>query len=165
VLPRPAALVLLAAPLAACGGSAEQPTTLPSRDLASTPDTSAAPTPTASGPAAAVEAAVRTYYATLTKAAQRNDSSLLDGLVDAGCPCAAATQVIADNASRGQTTPDAAFVVQSVRPHDVEGSVAIAEVTYQASVYDVQETGGQVVSRVDAHRSHLDLSLVKSDEG
>ena len=115
--------------------------------------------------AAAVEAAVRAYYATLTEAAQSNDASMLDGLVDAGCPCAAAPKVIAANTRAGRTTPDAAFVVRRVRPHDVEGTVAVAEVVYQASAYDVLGRGGQVVSSVDAHRSHLDLSLVKSVEG
>jgi hypothetical protein len=41
----------------------------------------------------------------------------------------------------------------------------VAEVEYQASAYDVLGRGGGVVSSVDAHRSHLDLSLVRSPTG
>jgi hypothetical protein len=159
VLLRVAALVLLAAPLTACGGDAEQPTVLPSRDR--TP-ASGTPSPSASGAAADVEAAVRAYYAKLTEAAQTNKPALLDGTVAAGCPCAAAAQVIKRNARHGRTTPDAEFVVTSVRPHDIEGDVAVAEVEYQASGYDVLSRSGEVVNSVDAHDSHLDLSLVRS---
>jgi hypothetical protein len=159
LLPRLAAAALLVAPLAACGGDSEQPTVLPARDR--TP-ASSSPSPSATGPAADVEAAVRAYYAALTEAARTNRPALLDDLVAAGCPCAAAGKVIKRNARAGQTTPDAAFVVRSVRPHDIEGDVAVAEVEYQASAYDVLGSSGDVVSSVDAHRSHLDLSLVRS---
>ncbi len=160
LLPRLAATALLVAPLAACGGDAEQPTVLPARDRASS-----SPSPSATGPAADVEAAVRAYYDALTEAARSNKPALLDGLVAAGCPCAAAGKVITRNVRPGRTTPDAEFVVQSVRPHDIEGDVAVAEVEYQASAYDVLGRGGDVVSSVDAHRSHLDLSLVRSPAG
>ena len=70
--------------------------------------------------------------------------------------------MIKRNARHGRTTPDAAFVVTTVRPHDIEGDVAVAEVEYQASGYDVPSSSGDVVSTVDAHDSHLDLSLVRS---
>jgi hypothetical protein len=162
LLLRLAVAVLLVAPLSACGGGGEQPTVLPARDRA---PASATPSSSATGVAADVEAAVRAYYDALTEAAQTNDPGLLAGLVAAGCPCAAAVKVIKRNARSGQTTPDAAFVVRSVRPHDVEGDVAVAEVEYQASAYDVLGKSGDVVSSVDAHRSHLDLSLVRSAAG
>lgn len=159
LLPPLVAAALLVAPLAACGGDSEQPTVLPARDR--TP-ASSSPSASATGAAADVEAAVRAYYAALTEAARTNRPALLDGLVAAGCPCAAAGKVIKRNVRAGQTTPDAAFVVQSVRPHDIEGDVAVAEVEYRASAYDVLGSSGDVVSSVHAHRSHLDLSLVRS---
>lgn len=162
LLPRLALLALLAAPLAACGGDSEQPTVLKPQDRASA---SASPSPSATGPAAEVEAAVRTYYEKLTAAAQSNDTRGLTALVAPACPCAQAIKVIKGNARKGQTTPDAEFVVQSVRPHDIEGGVAVAEVEYQASAYDVLGKNGDVISSIDAHRSHLDLSLVKSAAG
>ncbi len=162
LLPRLAATALLVAPLAACGGDAEQPTLLPARDRTSA---SSSPSPSATGLAADVEAAVRAYYDALTEAARTNKPALLDGLVAAGCPCAAAGKVLTRNVRSGRTTPDAEFVVQSVRPHDIDGDVAVAEVQYQASAYDVLGRSGDVVSSVDAHRSHLDLSLVRSPAG
>jgi hypothetical protein len=162
LLPRLAATALLVVPLGACGGGSEQPTVLPARDRVSA---SSSASPSATLPSADVEAAVRAYYAALTEAARTNKPALRHGLVAAGCPCAAATKVITKNSRSGRTTPGAAFVVESVRPHDVEGDVAVAEVEYQASAYDVLDRSGDVVSSVDAHRSHLDLSLVRSPAG
>jgi hypothetical protein len=56
LLPRLATAALLVAPLAGCGGDAEQPTVLPAPDRTAA---SGAPSPSGTGPVADVEAAVR----------------------------------------------------------------------------------------------------------
>ncbi len=168
--PRLALAAVLVLPLAACGGEGEQPTTLPTRSAdASTPGTPSSPGsasgPAATGASAEVEAAVRGYYDTLTRASRTNDPALLADLVAPGCPCAEAMKVIRRNARNGETTPEATFTVASVRAHDVEGGVAVAEVAYRASAYDVLDESGDVVTTIRSRRRHLDLSLVRSDDG
>ena len=63
---------------------------------------------------------------------------------------------------KGIVTPQsyARGVVVTTAMH--ANAVAVAEVEYQASAYDVLARSGDVVSSVEAHDSHLDLSLVRS---
>ncbi|MGZ4609691.1 MAG: hypothetical protein ACXV2H_05495, partial [Actinomycetes bacterium] len=81
--------------------------------------TTSAPTRSATPVEAQVEAAVRAYYAELTRAAQTNDTTELKRLLNRTCPCYRAVRVIEAGATRGETTPDAAWHLDRVRVHDV----------------------------------------------
>jgi hypothetical protein len=162
---RPAVPVLVLAALVSapgivgCTGSDPQPAT-----ISTPPTTPAASTPTATSPAQQVEAAVRAYYAELTHAAQTNETSVLKTLTTQGCPCYRSVGVITKNVAQGETTPDARFRVTFIKVHDLQATDAAAEVRTHGSAYDVMR-GSKVVDHVDATKSHLDLSLVKSSDG
>jgi hypothetical protein len=130
----------------------------------STPSVSSStpsPSPTATPVEQQVEAAVRAYYAELTRAAQTNDTSTLRTMVMKSCPCHNAVRIIERNTSIGRTTPDATFSLHSVKVHDITGKAASAEVRYDVSGYDVLGPGGAVKAHVAAQSSHLDLSLLE----
>jgi predicted lipid-binding transport protein (Tim44 family) len=124
---------------------------------------SASPTP--STPEAQIEAAVRAYYAELTKAAQTNDTSRLKKLTSRACPCYRPVTVIEAGAKRGETTPEASWSIESVRVHDLEGRSAVAEVKYGVTAYDVIDKDGDVVGSVPARQNHYDLSMVQNRDG
>jgi predicted lipid-binding transport protein (Tim44 family) len=128
------------------------------------------PTPTTSSPSPSptstedqVEAAVRAYYAELIEAVRTGDPTELKPLVDRNCPCYRAVEVIEQNSAKGHKTPDAELSVVSVRVHDVEGKTSAAEVSFDASAYDVVDSAGTVVERIPARKSRVDLSLVEND--
>jgi hypothetical protein len=112
-----------------------------------------------------VEAAVRAYYAELTRAARTNDTTVLKTLTTSGCPCYRPVRVINRGAERGEHTPDATWTVRSVRVHDATENSAQAEVRYTVSAYEVLDEAGKRLGRVDAQESHLDLSLVRGPNG
>jgi hypothetical protein len=118
-------------------------------------------TPTATTPEQEVEAAVRAYYAELTRAAQTNDTSRLKQMIHRNCPCYRAVRVIEQGARRGESTPDAEWRLESVDIHDLLGRSAGAEVRYAVTAYDVINKAKKTVDHVDSKTSHLDLSLVK----
>jgi hypothetical protein len=111
-----------------------------------------------------VEAAVRAYYAELTRAAQTNDTTRLKSMIDKNCPCYRAVRVINAGARRGESTPDAAWTLKSVRVHDITGVAAVAEVKYRVTAYDVISRSGGVVDHIGRRRSHLDLSLIEKSD-
>ncbi|MGH8895336.1 MAG: hypothetical protein ACRDWY_18815 [Actinomycetes bacterium] len=153
------ALVMIAA---ACSDE-EKPGTLPK---STTPaPSSASPSPSATTPEQQVEAAVRTYYAELTRAAQTNDTSQLKTLVHRGCPCYRAVTVIDKNRAEGELTRDIDIELTMVKVHDVIDRTAAAEIKTRDSAYDVVDQSGKVVDHIRAAKTHLDLSLVKSSEG
>lgn len=154
------ALVAISLTGAGCSDDPPQAGRLPSGSPSPT-STSASPTPAT--PEEQVEAAVRAYYAELTRAAQTNDTSKLKTMLTTGCPCYRAVKVIERNGRQGERTPDATFRLTSVRVHDVEGSTALAEVRTSDSAYQVLDEQGTVVDRVSAQKTHLDLSLVRSN--
>jgi hypothetical protein len=154
------ALVVLALTGTACSDDPPKAGGLPS-DTPSPTSSSASPTPAT--PEEQVEAAVRAYYAELTRAAQTNDTSKLKPMMAPGCPCYRAVRVIDRNAREGERTPDASFELKELRIHDVEGSTALAEVRTVESAYRVLGTDGGVVDRVAAQKTHLDLSLVRAE--
>jgi hypothetical protein len=125
--------------------------------------TSASPTPDT--PEEQVEAAVRAYYAELTRAAQTNDTSVLKTMTTKGCPCYRPVKVIDRGAERGQITPEAEWTITSLDVHEIEGDLAVAEVEYQVSAYDVLDQKGNLLGRVEAQTSHYDLSLSKGPNG
>ncbi|HEU4911516.1 MAG TPA: hypothetical protein VFV76_06430, partial [Actinomycetes bacterium] len=103
-LQRAALLVCAVLVLTACSDDPQQPGSLPS-DIPSAASSSAVPTPDT--PEEQVEAAVRAYYAELTRAAQTNDTSRLRTMTTKGCPCYRAVKVIENNEAKGRTTPAA----------------------------------------------------------
>jgi len=140
----------------------DQPSTLPS-DTPTTSSTSASPTPAT--PKEQVEAAVRTYYAELQRAAQSSDTSTLRTMMTRTCPCYRAVKVLNQNKRQGETAPDSKIELQSVRVRQLEGPTASAEVRLTASAYDVIDRGGEVVERVAAQEAHWDLSVIRTPQG
>jgi hypothetical protein len=130
---------------------------------ASPTSTSASPTPTT--PGAQIEAAVRAYYAELTRAARSGDATKLSTMTTTSCPCYRPVRVIKQNLEHGYITPDANFQVVSVRVHDVETGVGLAEVRTREAPYDVLNGDKKVVGHVDARENFLDLSMVQQEAG
>lgn len=150
--------------LAGCSEEPGRAGTLPSRTASPTPTTtSASPTPTTVEEQ--VEAAVRAYYAELTRAAQTNDTTRLKTMVTRGCPCYRPVRVIERGARRGESTPDARWTIRTLRVHDIVGETALVEVRYDVSAYDVVDRSGKVLAHIGKQTSHFDLSLVKGDRG
>jgi hypothetical protein len=137
-------------------GTLKTPTATPT-------STTASPTPTT--PEAQIEAAVRAYYAELTRAAQTNDTSELKKMTSRACPCYRPVTVIEAGAKRGETTPEASWSIESVRVHDLEGRTAVAEVKYGVTAYDVLDKDGHKVGSVPARNNHYDLSVVQNPDG
>jgi hypothetical protein len=73
--------------------------------------------------------------------------------------------VIKQNLEHGYITPDANFQVVSVRVHDVETGVGLAEVRTREAPYDVLNGDKKVVGHVDARENFLDLSMVQQEAG
>lgn len=154
----------LALALAGCSGSKPTAGTLSSSAPVPSSSASVSPSPTVTPVEAQVEAAVRTYYAELTKAAQTNDTSVLKTLTTQGCPCYRPVRVIQGNIRLGYTTRGAEFAVRSVRVHDVANNVGLAEVQTTEKAYDVIQ-GTKVIGHVAAREQLLDLSLVHQNTG
>src|SRR5215203_2157406 len=74
-----------------CTDDPEEPGTLPTRSQSPTPTTTSASPDT---PEEEVEAAVRAYYAELTRAAQTNETEQLRAMVTRRCPCYRPIRVI-----------------------------------------------------------------------
>lgn len=134
---------------------------------AKVPRSSVAPTTATSSPSPTkltaeqeVEAAVRNYYAELTRASQTNDTSKLKTLMDKNCPCYRAVRVIEKGAQRGEKTSGFDLRLERVRVHDVVASSAAAKVTYNVSSHAVIDSAGNPVERFPAETGHVDLSLV-----
>jgi hypothetical protein len=156
--------LLAAAGLCACSGSDPQPSTLSPSPSPST--SNASPSPSATTPEQQIEAAVRTYYAELTKAAQTQDTSVLATLSTRGCPCFNVVRGIRDARSQGQTSPDASWTVSTVKVSQVKSRTASAEVEYTVSPYDVLKRDGSVQRHFDQQTGHVALSMVRgSDSG
>ncbi len=155
----------LALALAGCSGSKPTAGTLSSSAPVPSSSASVSPSPTVTPVEAQVEAAVRTYYAELTEAAQTNDTSVLKTLSTQGCPCYRPVRVIDAGAKRGEISPDATWTVESVKIKKILDRTALAEVHYQVSAYDVVNKSGGVVDSYAAKKQHLDLSLVRSAAG
>jgi hypothetical protein len=151
---------LLAVALSGCSGEPVEGARVPSI----TPTTSTS-SPTPATPEEQVEAAVRAYYAELTRAAQTNDTTVLKTMTTKGCPCYRPVRVIERGAARGQITPDAEWTITSLNVHDIEDDLAVAEVEYRVTAYDVLDGDGKVLGRVNAQTSHYDLSLAKGPRG
>ena len=154
--------------MTSCSPDPTPPGTLPS-DTASptTLSSTSSATPSSPKPTSAeeeVEAAVRAYYAELTRAAQTNETTKLKRMVTKGCPCFRPVKVIERASRRGEKTPDAAWTIRSLRVHDVGPTNARAEVKYSVTAYDVVDPSGEVIATVGAQSSHFDLSLIADSD-
>jgi hypothetical protein len=123
---------------------------------ASPTSTSASPTPTT--PEAQIEAAVRAYYAELTRAAQTNDTSKLTPMVTPGCPCFRTVRGINQARAAGRTTPDVSWTIDSLHVHDVEKGTGHADVEYTVSAYEELNAKAKVVADYPQSQSQVDLS-------
>jgi hypothetical protein len=137
----------------------------PSSPTPSNDTPSSSPSPTETPVEQQIEAAVRAYYAELTRAAQTNDTSKLKTMLAKSCPCYRAVRVIDANRRRGETTPDAVFDLVSIRIHDIVASSASAETRTKDSAYSVLDGSGSKIDRIGATRTHLDLALIKGTTG
>jgi hypothetical protein len=160
--PRWAAGALVAAVVLAGCSDPDQPGTVPRTTPA---PTTSSPSPSPTSTEDQVEAAVRAYYAELETAARTSDASDLRLLIDEGCPCFRAVEVIDKNRKQGETIPDARISLDLVKVHDIAGRTAAAEVRTKDSAYDVLDAKGNVVDHISANTTHLDLSLVLNDVG
>ena len=150
--------------LALVAGCTDDPKPATLKTPTATPtSTTASPTPTT--PEAQIEAAVRAYYAELTRAAQTNDTSKLTPMVTPGCPCFRAVRGINQARAARRTTPDASWTIDTLRVHDVENGTGLADVEYTVSAYEVLNAKGRVVADYPRSHSHVDLSLVQNDQG
>jgi hypothetical protein len=154
--------VVLGLALAGCSSEPDQPATLPD-DRPSATSTSA--TPSAMTPEQEVEAAVRAYYAELTRAAQTNDTESLRKMTTTGCPCFRPVKVIERNEANGRRTPDASFQVERLMIHEVDATSAAVEVETDEAAYQVVNREAEVVGRVPARSNHVQLSLVRNHLG
>ena len=130
-----------------------------SSPLTATPSSS----PAKLTPEQEVEAAVRAYYAELTRAAQTNDTSKLRKLMHKNCPCYRVLRSIDETAREGSSTPDAEWVLREVKLHDVYPGVAGAEVRYTVKPYTALNSAGEVTDSFPQEDAHLDLSLVRAN--
>jgi hypothetical protein len=155
-------MVIICLVLAAgCSSDPDKPGTIST----STPKvTSASPTPTETPVESQVEAAVRAYYAELTKAIATGDTTRLKATMRPSCPCYRSARSIDGLAAKRQRAPDARIKVVEVKVHDVIAKTAGAEVSYDVSAYDLVKAGGSVVSHIPRRQDHVDLSLVIADD-
>jgi membrane-bound lytic murein transglycosylase MltF len=114
---------------------------------------------------AQVEAAVRTYYGELTRAAQTLRTEELKKLTSQGCPCAGSAKSIDRTRAKNRQIPQAKWRVQRVAVHDVIAKSAGAQVWYTVTAYEVLDSNGRVLDRLPKRVKHVDLSLLNTSQG
>lgn len=158
-------VVAVAAATVLVAGCSEQPSRAgsvpPKKPSPST--TTASPTPQT--PEEEIEAAVRAYYEELTRAAQTNDTSRLKTMSTKGCPCYGYVRVIRQLKRDNRSARGATWTITDLRVHDRQGDIALAEVKYEVSAYEVVNREGKVVKRYPPQRGHVDLSMVRGEGG
>jgi hypothetical protein len=142
-----------------CSDDPATPGTLPTGSPSPTPTSTSASPDT---PEEQVEAAVRAYYAELTRAARTNDTSRLRDMTTSGCPCRRPVRIIDGFAARGWTAPDAEFAVTLVRVRDADTRQAVVEVKTADAAYTVLDRSGKAIDRIATRSTHVDLSLVRT---
>jgi len=150
--------------LALVAGCTDDPKPATLKTPTATP-TSTTASPTPSTPEAQIEAAVRDYYAELTKAAQTLDTTELAKRSTTGCPCYGVVRGIDEIRKKGKSTPDAAWTVRSIQVHDVDANSGIARVNYEISAYDVLAPDGNVERSFPRQVELVDLSLARGNRG
>jgi hypothetical protein len=129
------------------------------------PTTTSSASPTPTSVEAQIDSAVRAYFAELTRAARAGDTGKLRGMVAKECPCFRSVKVIDRNSRQGYVTPDASFAVTTVRVHDVEGQLGLAEVKTDEAAYDVLNSASKVIGHVKPRENFLDLTLAQRPTG
>ena len=151
--------------MTSCSKDPTPPGTLPSDTALPTTSSSTSPaTPSSPKPTSAeeeVEAAVRAYYAELTRAAQTQDTSSLRRHIARDCPCVRVVTAIERLQKRGRTTPEAAWRVTRVKVKERSDETALAKVNYIVDSYTVMNAKGDVVDRYSKQEGHVDLYLVR----
>lgn len=155
-------LAALAATLAGCAASSgTAPKVLPAASAAGAKaagTTGDATTASSTGEAAAVEAAVRHYFAVANQALATGDVQPLEALSLPGCGCRSLVKEIQREYSIGR--PEGArIIVESVKVHDLTTGTAGAEVVVDVPAYRELNDTAQVVANYPANRSEQDLSL------
>lgn len=158
-----AALCAALVALAGCADDPEQPGKVPTKAAPS--PTSSSPSPTPQTIEEEVEAAVRAYFAELTRAAQAGDPDRLRGLTAKSCPCYNATRVIMRASQMGGRLDGAEWNVRQIRVHDIAGDTAQAEVKYDVTPYKVVDGSGKILASIKAESSHRDYSVIKGHNG
>ena len=127
---------------------------------------SSTPTPTTPTPVEQqVEAAVRAYYAELTRAAQTKDTSRLKTMSRTGCPCSGSVRSIDKTRKIGHKIPDAAWTVESSKVHDVIAHSAGARSGIDvAGLRRLRSCGKVRVTSVAQREMHVDLHLITRGE-
>jgi hypothetical protein len=122
------------------------------------------PSPTETPVEQQVEAAVRAYYAELTRAAQTLDTTNLKTLAEASCPCSGSAKSIDSTRKSGHRIPKASWTVRKLRVHDVIARSAGVEVWYRVASYTVLDGNGQVINRFPKRDKHVDLTLLNEGD-
>ena len=122
--------------------------------------TTPTPTPSVTPVDRQIEAAVRAYYAELTRAAQTLDTTNLRSLTESGCPCSGSARSIENTRKSGHKIPDASWTLQKVKVHDVIAQSAGAEVWYRVADYEVLDGHDKVINRFPQRDKHVDLTLL-----
>jgi hypothetical protein len=151
------AVLLLAA--SACSGD-PPPAGAVKSPTPSVTSTTPTPSPSATPVEQQVELAVRAYYAELTRAAQTLDTTTLRTLTRASCPCTGSARSIDATRKIGHKIPQASWIVQRLRVHDLIAQSAGAEVWYLVAAYQVLDSQGEVINRFPRREKHVDLTLL-----
>jgi hypothetical protein len=107
-----------------------------------------------------VEAAVRNYYAELTRAAGTLDTRQLRRMALTSCSCLGSARAIERVAAKRHRYSAAVWSVRSVRVEEVVGSAALVTVRYVVSAFAVLDRNSRVIERFPRRRATHSLSLV-----
>jgi Family of unknown function (DUF6318) len=127
--------------------------------------TSSAPsTPSPSSPKAAVEAAVRAYYAAVNVAISTGDTKNLEALTYPACPCHDLIKNVSDVYQRG-SSPSAKWTLRYVRNLRIAGIVASVDVRYETEAYSELNEAGATVKSYPAFDQFATVILQRGSVG
>lgn len=154
--------------VAGCTGSGPAPSSLPTISQSSvqpTADTAVTPSVVASiDVSAQVRAASLRYFSVASRALATGDTTELESLSTAGCPCRTLVKEI-KRIYDGGSFRGKGYGHVDVRVHDVSSSAASAEVKAVAYPYDELDANGHVVTHSQGGFSHNDFSFVRNPNG
>lgn len=150
--------LLASVSVTACSGDSDNAATkLP---VTTQTATATATSPPSLGPEAAVEAAVRHYFAVANEAVKTGGTVQLEALSLSGCPCRALVEDINSVYANGRAETSG-FDVSSVLVTEVQGSTAAAEVRYIVPPYKVLDQQGRTIQEVSLYDGNEYISLVR----
>jgi hypothetical protein len=145
-----------------CTDDPEQPGTLSTRSPSPTPTTTSASPAT---PEEQIEATMQDYFASTNEAFTTGDVSELRSFTTTTCPCRRAADDIEETVAKGGRFEHLRYEVKSIRVHDIDGGVALAEVIAKLPPYKVYDGNGDIVEDSPGGRLHTDFSLSESESG